>query len=636
MALTNKTFGSLITYARTGTTTVVNSAGLVASVAADTPRFDHDPVTGAAKGLLIEAAATNLLTDSEDFTQSAWTKTRSSILPRQIVAPDGKVTADKLIADDTASDTHFLQQSVSWTNGTTYTCSVFAKKAEYPGIALQFSSSAFGTSKTAYFDLVNGEVESTGLTAANSGIDDYGNGWYRCWISDTATVTTSANLNGPFLVETLPTGATFTGDNTSGVYIFGAVLETGAVPTSYIPTPASFTSRASTATYFDSAGVLQTAAIDEARTTYKRINGVWTDAGPLHEAAATNLLLRSEEFNNASWPKTQASTSGDAIAAPDGTTTADKLIEDTATSEHYAQQTISSLTGTYTFSVFAKAAEKRYLGIREASVTADRALFDLENGVVTSTVGSPTATIEDVSGGWYRCTLTPDTAYSSQNFTPRLYLTDDSGGIDANSYTGDGTSGLYLWGAQLEANDYATSYIPTTTTSVTRSADVVSSSTATRNADDASITGTAFSDWFNASEGTVFVEFAASETAPSSNQSIVQFTDGTTNERLSLLIASGSGAISFTVLDGGATQANISGGAASSANKVAFAFAANDFAQCVDGGTVATDISGTLPTVDRLWIGSRNGSDQRFNGHIKNIKFYPSRLTDAELQALTT
>ena len=225
--------------------------------------------------------------------------------------------------------------------------------------------------------------------------------------------------------------------------------------------------RDTTATYYDSAGVLRTAAINEPRIGYDPVTHAHT--GFILEAAATNLLTYSEQFDNAAWPRTRSSvtTGGTSeFTAPDGNTTADKLIEDaTASNTHYTRLTLTTTAGSNTFSVFVKAGERNNVELR-ATTDAIGAIFNLTTKTVTP-VGSGVGSIVDVGSGWYRCSVT-------------MTLTAVSNGIQIGlhngtsiTYDGNGTSGLYIWGAQLEVGTAATSYIPTTTIATLRGADTV-------------------------------------------------------------------------------------------------------------------------------------------------------------------
>jgi hypothetical protein len=184
----------------------------------------------------------------------------------------------------------------------------------------------------------------------------------------------------------------------------------------------------------------------------------------LIEKVRTNLILYSEQFNDASWASNlNASVSANAAVAPNGTTTADKIVEDTSTSQHFIGQSPTSINSVgHTISVYAKAAERSFLFFFEDSAGGRNAYFDLSNGTIGNVGGSATASITSVGNGWYRCSVT----YTASGTLVRMRVAPATAN-GTNSYTGDGTSGIFVWGAQVEVSDFgATDYIPTTTAAV--------------------------------------------------------------------------------------------------------------------------------------------------------------------------
>lgn len=233
---------------------------------------------------------------------------------------------------------------------------------------------------------------------------------------------------------------------------------------------ATFT-RASTATYIDRYGVLKTASVDEPR---------FEKEGYLNEGASTNVLIYSEQFDNASWAKSNATiaTNTTDTTDPYSTNLADKLIENTATTPHGVSTTSGELytSGTaYTLSIFAKANTRNYIGLifwENTAFEADRiaATFNLTTGTVDAvTDTSPNAKIVHIGNGWYRCSITATASATGTYEASRVYM--NSTASTTYAYTGDGISSLYIFGAQLEALPFATSYIPTTTAAVTRAKD---------------------------------------------------------------------------------------------------------------------------------------------------------------------
>ena len=398
-------------------------------------------------------------------------------------------------------------------------------------------------------------------------------------------------------------------------------------------------SRASTATYFNSLGVLTTANNNVARFDYNP--STLAAQGLLIEEQRTNLLTYSADFANAAWTKTRSSITSNTIVAPDGTLTGDKLVEDaSASASHSIRSTGATISvGSNTsFSVFAKASERTAIVLR-VNNAADSiwCAFNLSTGTVGTAANSgtgsgATGSIISVGNGWYRCTVsgvTSTTAASVQAIIyPAVSTTDPTN--TSIIYTGDGTSGIFIWGAQLEAGAFATSYIPTTTTALTRNADV------------ASMTGTNFSSWYNAAQGTMLGEYNVPFALTSgSNPRIASFlgAGGANVDDLPFFINQVSGkAASFNAFTASVNAGRIDASASFSANtitKAICAYGTNDRAVTTGGTSPTTSATVyTIPTVNKLDIGS-SSSINFLNGTIRRIAYYPVRLANTTLQALT-
>lgn len=232
-------------YTPTTTQPITRYQPVLLTAPANVPRINHDPVTRECLGLLIEEARTNLLTYSSGFDNAVWTKVGVAIDANVFTAPDGTITADKLIANSTNS-VHKVTKTVSLTQNSKYTYSKYVKAAGYNGFVLNVA----GGSAAAMFNLTAGTV-TTSNTADTSGVSaaavHVGNGIYRCSISFTwAAVTGGAELRSVIAndaANALPE-PTFVGDNFSGVYIWGAQFENAEFPTSYIPTTSAQVTRA--------------------------------------------------------------------------------------------------------------------------------------------------------------------------------------------------------------------------------------------------------------------------------------------------------------------------------------------------------------------------------------------------------
>lgn len=226
--------------------------------------------------------------------------------------------------------------------------------------------------------------------------------------------------------------------------------------------------RSSTGTFLNASTVLASAANDVARFDYDQAGAL---LGLLIEPARTNAFLQSETFDNASWTKVNATVTANQGTAPDNAGTADKLFENATAAAHYTQQAFNATSGvTYTFTVFAKAAERSVLGIACNPLNSGNPTsFNLATGTVGTTQASHTADIRNMGNGWYRCRVTV-TATTTASYSFRVFVMSAD---NTFSYAGSTSNGLLVWGAQMEVGSTATSYIATTTVTVTRSADVL-------------------------------------------------------------------------------------------------------------------------------------------------------------------
>lgn len=353
-------------------------------------------------------------------------------------------------------------------------------------------------------------------------------------------------------------------------------------------------------------------------TIYGISNGVGTFSGTLTgtTSGATKLISSSATV----WSKVGSVLTRSATTAPDGTLTATKVTEDTSTGSHNSQQLFqASANTTYCMSIFVKAGEcsaVRLVGRGGNWVVFPEAYFDLSSGNIISTTTS--ATIFPVGNGWFRCAVmgtNSSTAGTNSGLTVNLLQSS----TNLVSYTGDGVRSIYVWGAQMEVGGFQTSYIPTTSSQVTRSPDI------------ATITGTNFSSWYKQEEGTFVCYAQGSYTAGT----LASVNDGSTNESVTLAIGSVSGgSISMSITDGGVLQAQpYQTVVATSKHKVTAAYKINDVALSVDGSVPSTDSSATIPTANRLDIGCSISASQ-LNGRIQSLAYYSTRLPNAALQVI--
>lgn len=219
-------------------------------------------------------------------------------------------------------------------------------------------------------------------------------------------------------------------------------------------------------TYCDADGTIKTAGANEARIDWS--GGA---AELLLEGAATNLMVRSAQLDDVGWTKLRITVDQDAATAPDGTVTADGMVEDATTASHAEQQFVSFTSGTtYTLSVYVKPAGRSiaWLYLPATAFGSGNAYFNLTTGAVGTNVGAVTATMTPLAGGWWRCAISKTaTATAAGSVGFGAAATDG-----VSSYAGASLACLYAWGAQLEAGAVATSYIPTSGSAVTRPTDL--------------------------------------------------------------------------------------------------------------------------------------------------------------------
>ncbi len=379
--------------------------------------------------------------------------------------------------------------------------------------------------------------------------------------------------------------------------------------------------RTSSATYVGEDGLIKTASANAARFDHDPITG--DSLGLFVEESRSNLFTHSEDFSTG-WGTLRASVTTNIIAAPDGSFTADKLTEDTTpSSTHLLTQGFVYTSGvTYTATFFVKAGERSQFQIRastQATFPGD-AIFNLSTGTATSLNG--TSSIVPIENGWYRCSVTAAATANGTTGTG-VYLRD-GGSI---SYNGDGTSGIYIWGAQLEQGAFPTSYIPTT------------ASTVTRTADRASMTGTNFSSWYNPNEGSVYIKYNGG--IGIAGRVAIRLDDTTLNNFITIQASNSGGTASnyLQVFSQGSQQTLIGANLSYIPGKQnsSISYKNNDFSFSRNGVFVNSSSSGSVPLVNSLGIGQNNRETGigTLNGTISQLTYYPSRLKDNQLITLT-
>jgi len=401
-----------------------------------------------------------------------------------------------------------------------------------------------------------------------------------------------------------------------------AALDLSFVGASALDGRITFT-RASTATYFDKTGTMQTAASGAPRFDYDPV--ALLGRGLLMEESRANVCAQS--VPPTSWGLTGATLTS-SLTAPDGTSNARLLTEDTSTGNHQASPPNAMVTSTqYAISVFAKAGARRYLvatglGLGGSGLTP---AWDLIAGtdITTGSAGGFTHGIIPVGNGWFRCwfVFTITNAILS-------WVIANTAGLNI-SYTGDGASGLWLWGTQCEAGAFVTSYISTGGSTVTRAAEVATMPT---------------SGWYNASAGTLQAEWQVNQASVTGTQEgIVRIDDTTDNNRVAMYV-NVSGNIAGIGISGGVSEFNNflnTGGAAltfPAYGKSVITYGAtwhsayNGGLGQVGGGALAPG----APTRMLIGLDNVNGTAWQLDGWLRRIRYWNSILTDAQLRQVTS
>jgi hypothetical protein len=639
----------------------------------------------------------------------------------QYADPNGYLNADKLV-EDTATSEHYVDQPFTAISATTYTYSAYAKAGELNQIVLRFAVGTVfvGGSVQVGFTLT-GSGSSFGISGSPTGssITALSNGWYRCSISALTVAAVAATPSARIQLYD-GTSTNYTGNGTSGAYIWGAQLSDSASVDPYVYNPAA--ALTSTAYY-----------------------GPRFDYDPNYVYSTNNLIpyANPQNFSGSSWTKIRcAAPATTATADPSGLYNAYKLTENVPVIPGTPETHVINLQGLstsviagvqYTLSGYAKAAERTSI---IAAFGADNGAFTVNGGTIDITPSSSGGTgavsgttgaipvVTDAGNGWWRFSVTA-TATATAVFAFRV--SPVAGGT--NSYVGDGTSGVYIWGAQLvtgaapvpffyypytplgllieeartnlllnsetlstqivtttaqpytlsfygtgtvtltgtstagplvgtglfpqrasltftptagaltltvtgtvsnaqlEAGGFATSYIPTAGSSVTRSADI------------ATMVGNNFSNWYNQTTGTLAVTFDASAHG---DATYVSASNGTiTQNSVHIDNDAGTSTMRAVYYSGGTAVATIdllAIGTVGATNKIATAYAVNDFSAARNGVLGTPDTGGAVPvglTQLNIGVDDRLLAANYTSNHIKAISYFNSRLTNAQLQALT-
>ena len=551
---------------------------------------------------------------SEDF--SEWTNTRSSD-SIGFTSPNGTNNATLLITEsDSASNNKYIQSDLfNISSGAKITGSVFLKANQLNWARVILVNSSLNKSIDCFFNLESGVVGTSSATGSSTvsstSIEDYGNGWFRCNI--VGDLDTSTNCRMRCYLADGDNDSSVYGDGTSGIYIYKEALTDANLRSLTYPNPVATTfdldfdtiaeqftfTRGSEATFVNAQGLIESTASNDA----PRIDYSTGAKAFLLEPQSTNLIPYSEDFSE--WTNTRSSDSI-GFTSPNGTNNATLLIteSDSASNNKYIQSDLFNISSgaKITGSVFLKANQLNWARVILVNSSLNKSIdcfFNLESGVVgtSSATGSSTVSstsIEDYGNGWFRCNIVGDLD-TSTNCRMRCYLAD---GDNDSSVYGDGTSGIYIYGAQIEQQSYATSYIPTSGASATRNQELCNNATPV----------------INSEEGTLYAEMATLADTDSIYRAI-SVSDGTTSNRAIIRYNLGASDITFLYVKDGVASANIyhiGSEKASDFNKFAFSWKLNEFKVYLNGTQVG--VTDTVGNVSNAFtkLSFNDGSCQSF------------------------
>ena len=534
---------------------------------------------------LIEVVPYNLLQRSQEFENAIWGKLNTTITANSVIAPNNTLTADTFT---TSNVNAIIDQNVTFQNSCVF--SVYVKYIDSQFIQLY---AGISSQSRANFDILNGVVGNSGTDTSNSTIQSVGNGWYRLTVTFINN-SGASNIRIKF-VASLTSGWGVNSTNAiNSAYLWGAQLNTGSSAKEYFPT---------------------TDRLDVPRLDYTNSSC----PSILVEPQRTNILLRSEEFDNAYWAKYRLDLGTNTQVSPSGVQNADTFTSSAGQSfvPAIANTSITFLGNTrYSYSIYAKkigTTDSFVLGYVDNSIgyTGGKASYNLTTQSITITQSpnaSVTATMQSVGNGWYRLVL---------NFLTIAVPTYNY--VEMNIPSTSVTNTFAIWGAQIEAGSNATSYIPTIASSVTRNADVISK--------------TGISSLIGQTEGTVFVDVNLNSRVTQTYFAISSSATAVTDY---IGISFRASTIVFEIVRAGALQANHSLSNSSTGRfKLGIGYKANDFVFYSNGVQLSTDNSGTVPACnDIVLINSTFSQNQALN--YNSVQLYKTRLSNTELAQLTT
>jgi hypothetical protein len=571
--------------------------------------------TGTAFSAEKHLSSLNLLKYSTAFDNAAWGTNNMPAPTTGQTDPSGGTGGCILIANTTNGSHNKFQSQV--TSGE-LSFTVFAKPASGTMRMMLNLYNAANNWEVFLFDLVGGTpVAASGTSSTFSNVSATqtasGNGYYKCTIKATGSITSAlVALNPNATTSGLDAygDISFAGDNTAGITVAFASLSTVG---------SSDYNATTTQIHREYSSTLKSYSSDQPRfefATDGQSEGSGTAKGLLIEAQSSNLATYGSDLTNAAWNPLSAFIGGTAVG-PDGTLSAVKLVASAGSGFYPRFRRLSLLTDTtQTFSIYVKPLEFQHLAISADGSTSSLVQYNLSgNGAITSQTGA-TGSVEQCGNGWFRVSFSYTTVPNAH-----LAITMQSS-TTYQTETGNGYDGMLFAMAQLENSSHASSFIGTTSSTVTRAADSCSVAT---------------SSFYTGGDVSI-----VSETIGGSGNFagcwVIKNSTGSEALQLYKQSAAATEATDFHVYanSGGTNTVNTLITSSASAGKIAVSYGSNDVAFTASGNAVQTDTSSSsIGAVDTLIIGGITTTNQ-LNGHIKRLSLYSVALSDVELQSLTS
>lgn len=637
----SQTVDGRVSFSRSSAATYFGKDGFMKTAPVNRPRVDFNPVTGECLGLLIEEARTNICTGATSFA-TGWVSDTSDVVYRgngtSFLAPDGTYTATALIENDNSGQ-HRLYRIINASASTSYTISAFFKAGIRSTVNINIDNSALGgAGASCNANLSTGTITAISGNQATGSIKNVGNGWYRVALTFTTGTVGSAfelRIQGVDPSSTDPNGINFyTGSALNpAFYVWGAQIEANSTQyrgmTSFIPSVDVFLNRSTTATYHDTTGVVRTSAVGRVRKNYVYDGYEYVFASGGVEGQSTNLISSSN-----SWVSYNGATITGSQSDPTGSSSANRIVANTGSNAFASNGTYTCTAGQYySYSVYVRpqtCSEFRVVMAASAASPQAEVSFSVTSGLITSgskISGTFYYDVYRINASWYRVTVTWKQP-TTQGIITRVYGDNASGTLD-------------IFGAQLENSSVPTSYIPTSGSQITRSAEEVTWNTGSRSSDEAKINYHVYKDYISELDFSAAAEYQINNLPTTDNVvGIFDIGEVAINPNRLQMRVDPNGRIQWISSNSNASgnQFNILSvdSTVSARHKTAISLSPNYTASVHDGVFVGEDTSFSSPDKQPLYIGRLSlSSGNHINGYIRSLKLYGTALSNEQLSNLT-